>query len=137
MPPFAAPSAGSPSRRSGYVANGLAYVSTADALRVLDVSDPAAPVQLGTFPVVHGSVNALEVVGSRLYIAERPFGVRILDVSDPRAPRLFGVVSPDPPPTGGPPDSQLSIAIEGDVAYLAENAGYFATIDVANPYARA
>lgn len=55
-------------------------------LRILDVSDPAAPQQI-SFVDTPGWVEDMAVVGDKVYLAEGgPGVVRVFDVSDPASP---------------------------------------------------
>ncbi len=60
-------------------------MSPASGLRVIDVSDPAAPVEIGAVDTP-GSAEAVEVVGEIAYVAAYSAGLRVIDVSNPTAP---------------------------------------------------
>lgn len=74
------------------VAGKYAYVSFRTEVRVLDLADPVAPVEVGAYQVPQGNsvfaVHALDVVvsGQYAYLACEEAGLIILDVSDPAAP---------------------------------------------------
>lgn len=61
-------------------------------VRIYDVSDPTAPVEVGRYQPRVGTIpHQLEVVdGERAYLAHYKHGVEVLDVSDPVRPRLIG-----------------------------------------------
>lgn len=81
------------------VRGSLAYVAEASkedpenrfsrlggGLRIVDVSDPAQPVEL-SFVDTPGWIEDLAIVGDKVYLAEGgPGTVRVFDVSDPSAP---------------------------------------------------
>jgi hypothetical protein len=82
------------------VVGSVACVAAAGTggLRVIDVSDAAAAVELG-FLDTPGYVVQVEVVGSIAYVADSGLGVlrtesglRILDVSTPATPVVLGVL---------------------------------------------
>ena len=54
-------------------------------LRVLNVSDPRKPVEVGHFKIPMGA-RSIKVSGSRAYVGDRR-GVTVLDISDPETPR--------------------------------------------------
>lgn len=76
-------------------------------VRIYDVSDPTAPVEVGRYQPRVGTIpHQLEVVdGERAYVAHYKHGVEVLDVSDPIRPRLVGFYDTLP---GEQSDSGLS-----------------------------
>jgi hypothetical protein len=71
-----------------------AYIPVACcSLRIVDISEPSQPVEVGRFPEYGWSV---EVSGSRVFMMgsyyNRGFGILIIDVSDPTAPDEAGFV---------------------------------------------
>jgi len=130
------------------IVDGLAYVvgySGPDGpptLRILDLSDPAAPVEIGSLYTRVGSRD-VEVVDGLAYIAEGwtlPGAVRIIDVSDPTLPVEVGAF----PAQCHPAD----VEVVGNYAYLADQPtnswvpecdwsieSKFRVIDVSNPAA--
>lgn len=83
------------------VADGLAYVagqvftpdfSILGTLRVIDLSDPAAPLQIGALDLVDFPAVDVEVVGGLAYVTRDGLlgGLRVVDVSDPGAPAEIG-----------------------------------------------
>ncbi len=84
------------------VVDGVAYVvggsfsDPGSGLRVIDVSDPTAPVEMGAV-LTPGQAKRVVVVDGLAYIAESPlnFGpisLRVIDVSDPAAPVEVGAI---------------------------------------------
>jgi hypothetical protein len=94
-------------------------------LRVLDVTDPTAPREVGAFerPFDAGPVF---VSGSRAYVGDLYFGLWILDVSNPEAPTELGN-------TLSSADSVLSVHVVGDYAYIASDEEGLVIYDVSNP----
>lgn len=86
-------------------------------LRFWDISNPAAPVQIGTYATPsarpdpdagppddgHYTVHNPFVVGDRLYASWFSDGLRVLDISDPSRPREVASFVPPahPDPSGG------------------------------------
>ncbi len=58
-------------------------------LQLYDVSDPAAPVAIATFPTP-GDAQRAALRGSRAYVADGPNGLTIVDLSDPAMPKVIG-----------------------------------------------
>jgi len=68
------------------VSGTRAYVAVGPAgLRVVDVSDPADPVELGAWDSP-GYAEGVAVSGSYAYVADGPYGLRVVDLSDPAHP---------------------------------------------------
>jgi hypothetical protein len=115
------------------VADGYAYVGLGDTVRVLDVSDPATPAEIGVASVTVSAIHGLAVHGDHLYVAGevtgsrcRPDGgFRVLDVSDPAGVREFGGLDVD---FGALAD----VVVEGDYAYVAGWTGLL-IVDVSDP----
>ena len=65
------------------------YVSHHTSFSIWDVSNPAAPRQMGSteFPE---EIWGFRIRGNRAYVGANFFGVGILDISDPSAPTLLG-----------------------------------------------
>lgn len=69
----------------------VAYVARgSDAVRIVDIADLTAPVELSTFPAESDNFNDLAVVPTAdkvyLLVASAAFGVIVVDVTDPAAP---------------------------------------------------
>jgi hypothetical protein len=106
------------------------FVFVADGhngLRVVDVSDPVAPLEVGIYDP-SWLVLSLSVAGEYAYILDEDGNLRVVDVSNPQAP--LPVASYDPP------GSALSVEAAGDYIYVADADGgllIFQRITVANP----
>jgi hypothetical protein len=113
-----------PARAEGVaVANGYVYLAAGTAgLRVVDVSKPAAPAEVGFYDTP-GRADNLTVAGHYAYLADGD--LRILDVSDPTAPAPVGFYDV-PYPAGTP-----HVAVQGRYAYV--TGGGIRVLDVANP----
>lgn len=109
-----------------HVHESIAYVSDGPTLRLVDVSDPAAPAERGsyTFPQ---NIYCVRVADSIAYAAVDFYGLGILDVSDPAAPAFLGSFQ-----TAG---QALSVDITGTTAAVANRLSGVELIDVSDPAA--
>ena len=71
------------------VVGGLACLTEDTGLWIIDVSNPAAPVEVS---VLLGGAVGVEVVGGLAYVAAGSSGLRIIDVSNPEAPVELGAL---------------------------------------------
>lgn len=102
----------------------VAYVADFDVLRMLDVSDPAGIVELGTESAPSYAWDVRASAG-RAYVAWAYAGLVVVDVAVPSSPSTLGA---DANAVG------TGVAIDGDYAYVAGGAGgTFYVVDVANP----
>jgi hypothetical protein len=120
-----------------YVAGHYAYTISRNAgLRVLDISDPAAPQEIGALDVP-GQASDIYVVGKYAYVAEEPDwdqdcecsvggGLRVIDVSDPAAPVKVGAYT-------GYGCSRVYVA--GGHAYVGTDYSGLLVLDVSDPAA--
>ena len=128
-----------------YIAGNYALlVIRYDGLQVIDISDPSAPVKVGTYDVA-GWVNDLYVVGTFAYVATSAGALQVLDISDPTAVRQVGYYQL---PEG---QQMQGIHVVDDYAYVlwqhCESTGYpppgitcrgsLLVLDVSNPDAPA
>lgn len=115
------------------VSGNYAIVAAGEGgLRVVDVSDPTAPAEVGGF-ATPGPAWGVATVGSTAYVAAWD-GLHILDISNPQRPAAIGFYST--------PDAILDLTVIGDIAYLAEafspidspvEKGGLRLVDVADP----
>jgi hypothetical protein len=107
------------------------YIGTAyDGISILDVSDPAHPVLLGSYiPLIPpGSflrLESLAVAGTRVYMGTGDNSLLIVDVSNPAAPTLLGRYQAR--------NAVMSVRVVGSRAYV--GAGDLDIVDVGNPSA--
>ncbi|MBW2386763.1 MAG: hypothetical protein JRG92_24295, partial [Deltaproteobacteria bacterium] len=109
------------------VVGGLAYVAGGSGLRVIDVSNPTLPVEVGALDTP-GNARGVDVVGDLAYVADSSFGgggLRVIDVSNPMLPVEIGALDT---PGGG-----MDVEVVGEFAYLAANSAGLRVIDVSNP----
>ncbi len=89
------------------VLDGIAYIARGrDGLRIVDVSDPAAPFEIGALLAESDNFNDLKLAdspdGTRYaLIASDARGVLAIDVSDPTAPSLVTAFTPSGDPQHG------------------------------------
>jgi hypothetical protein len=105
-----------------------AYFTDGYGLHVLDVSDPTAPVEDGSYDVKRAYY--LFVLNSTAYVVVFNEGFYILDISDPTAPRQLGVVPV--PDNGGYPADLRAVIARGRYAYALGNQG-LTIFDVSDP----
>ncbi|MBD3334987.1 MAG: hypothetical protein GF355_05680, partial [Candidatus Eisenbacteria bacterium] len=101
-------------------------INESDWLRVVDVSNPSAPVERGSY-LIPGETRGLAPAGDHLYIAAKDAGLIIVDVSDPDAPVEVGsYVVP----------GVLDVEVIGDRAYVSSwdyAEGGFLILDLSDP----
>src|SRR5262245_43345477 len=83
--------------RDVVVVDNYAYITVGEQrLQVVDVSNPAAPVERGFYDAPE-SFTDVEVVGGYAYIAAGASGLRVIDVSNPATLAEVGVYhAPEP-----------------------------------------
>jgi hypothetical protein len=107
------------------ISGNYAYVAAGGAgLHIVDVSDPAAPFEVG-YCETPGYARSLTISGDYAYIADQSGGLRILDISDPVEPTEIGFCTPA---------SVNGVAVAGNFAYLTcgSSAGLW-VVDISNP----
>jgi hypothetical protein len=73
------------------VAGNYAYLATAlPGLRIVDISNPAAPVEVGFFDTDDWATS-VAVDGDRAYVADRDSGLIAIDIANPMAPAKLDV----------------------------------------------
>ncbi|MDI6694884.1 MAG: hypothetical protein QME21_07560 [Anaerolineales bacterium] len=111
--------------RGVVVQGNIAYVAAGKGgLRVLDVSQPAAPVEIGALTGFQWAMG-LVVDQGRAYIADNASGLWIVEVSDPSRPRLLGSYKLKQPASG--------LAISNGVVYVVQMQGALTAIDARQP----
>jgi hypothetical protein len=100
-------------------------------LRVIDVSNPAFPVEIGGLDTP-GLMFSVAIAGSLAYAAGTdspnpgsPGWLRVIDVSDPAFPVEVGIVAT--------PDLAQDVEVVGSLAYVAGRDSGLRIIDVSNP----
>ncbi|MCA9782938.1 MAG: T9SS type A sorting domain-containing protein [Candidatus Cloacimonetes bacterium] len=103
--------------------NRLYLAEGSEGVRILDVSDPGAILELGTFDTWFAT--GLDLVGHLLYVADDMAGLRILDVSDPANPVQLGLIDT--------PGWAEHVKVSGDLAYVSDHFHGLRIIDVHDP----
>lgn len=102
-----------------------AYVAVGDAgLWIVDVSDPAAPVEAGLCRT-EGDVRAVVASDDRAYVLDSPTEVRVLDISEPNScQEVFAYTSPG---------EIAAFAVRDEVVYLAVRLVGLDLVDPSDP----
>jgi hypothetical protein len=135
-PPTAVPTPVDPERVIGTVAveGTYAYVGVGSRLVVVDVADPARPVEVGRTAPFPAAVRAVAARGGHVYLGLESRrdgvhpsgrGVRVLDTSDPTRPREVG--------TFDDLRSGMVFALSGRYLYAADWDRGLRVIDVGDP----
>jgi hypothetical protein len=104
------------------VAGDYAYIADDWGLRIVDISDPAAPVEVSTYTIAISGDFA--VAGDYAYVSNAA-GLVIIDVSNPNEPVGVGQL-----------ETPIShVAVSGDYAYLAGLSGGLKVVNVSDPAA--
>jgi hypothetical protein len=113
-------------RTSGVAVSGNhAYVTIRGyGLRVIDISDPGNPVQIGGC-ATSGAAYAVAVDGDYAYVADGLNGLRVIDISNPSSPAVVGGY--------GEGVDYRGVTISGDYAYVAAGAAGLVVINISNP----
>jgi len=115
---------------------GYAYVADGEdgGLRVVDVSDPANPTEVGFYDTP-GYAYGVAVAGGYAYVADgEDGGLRVVDVSDPTNPAEVGFCDTLEN------DSARDVAVVGEYAYVVGHrhflffdSGWLLVADISNP----
>jgi LVIVD repeat-containing protein len=104
------------------VVGNRAYVSSSTGLTVLDITNPIAPVVLGSVAV--GTCEGLKVSGDYAYMACLSKGLKIVKITNASAPVVVGTrLLP----------YAWDVALKGSTAYVASFGGELYVVNVANP----
>jgi len=105
------------------VANNIAYLPEfGDGLRMVDVTDPSDPQEIGYFDTP-GSANWIEVIGSYAFVADGEMGLYVLDMTNPTSPDSIVMLDAD---------DAMAFNIQGNYLYLAEGTGC-KIVDISDP----
>lgn len=108
------------------VSGNHAYVGAGAELRIIDVSDPTSPTQVGAF-TVPDRIYGFAAAEGRVYLACGLRGLLILDTSAPSRPRLLG--------THETPGQAVSVAPGDDVALVVNLMTGLEVVDLSDPSA--
>lgn len=111
------------------IAGHYAYALGNRGLHVLDISNPAAPVEVAVQPV-HDQARAAVLADHYLYLGERTFGFHVIDVADPTAPVEVNVVED----LGGEHLFDVEgMSVAGNRLYLSAGADGLHVFDISTP----
>lgn len=103
------------------------YVAMHDyGIRVFDVADPTAPVEVGSFSQTDLKIRALAIEGDYIYLTHDA-GLSILDISDPLVPMILSTISL-PAPDGG-----RELVVADQIVYVAAYGGGIRILDASDP----
>lgn len=130
---------------SVYVSGSYAYVAAdpdgrvrpmdvSSSLRVLDVSNPASPFEVGSYAmpgrldyhnIYESASYGVYVSGSYAYVAADTLGMRVVDVSNPASPYEVSFYDT--------PGRAFDVYVSGSYAYVADWDGGLRVLDVSSP----
>ena len=105
------------------VSGTTAFLGLADSLKVIDVSNPTAPVEIGSVAV---PVNALALSGGTLFVGTGDGRLMVFDISTPASPKQLASVAMAIPNT---------IRLSGNLLLVAAAQNGMLVFDVSHPSA--
>ena len=116
-----------PGRAYDVVVSGdYAYIADySRELRVVDVSNPENPTEVGFLDTPNVYAYGIAVSGDYAYIVDHYSGLRVINVSNPENPYETGFY--------GTPGWSYGVAVSGGYAYIADRDGGLRVVDVSNP----
>ncbi len=107
-----------------------AVVLSADSIHyldVLDVSNPANPVLLGTGAQIDaaGQAKGVALTGGHAFVADSTHGLKIYDIANPSGPSLVGM--------GYTVGEAVDVAVTGSTVWAADGAATISVIDLLAP----
>ncbi|MGI6209698.1 MAG: LVIVD repeat-containing protein, partial [Anaerolineae bacterium] len=106
-------------------AGNYAYLGIGPYLAVIDISDPAAPVEVGRTAMLPNIVEDVVVAGDFAYVAAGAAGLRVINVANPAQPAEVGFYEAL--------DAAKGVAVAGTTAYVADEDAGLVTVNVADP----
>ncbi|MEX0616408.1 MAG: hypothetical protein WD231_01180 [Candidatus Woykebacteria bacterium] len=107
-----------------YVTEGWALEDKISYLRVVDVSDPTRPDEVGELRLDNGTYN-IDIQGNYAYLAMGDYGLGVVDISNPAAPKMVGIEDP----SGYAGD----VFVSGRYAYVAYGLDGLRIMDISDP----
>jgi hypothetical protein len=71
----------------------LAYCAFTHGLRILDITNPAVPVEVSSTYLTAGPTLGLDLVDTKVYAACYEGSLIIIDVNDPTEPQIIGAAA--------------------------------------------
>jgi hypothetical protein len=104
------------------IVGAYAYVGGGNSMKILDITNPIAPIQISSYPVSNG-VKSIDIDGNYAYLACPFLGLRIVDIANPANPVTKGTFSLN---------NAVSVSVSGDYAYVADILNGIYVINVSN-----
>jgi hypothetical protein len=104
-----------------YVGSNGDFLGDAPTIRVMDVSIPTSPVEIGAVDT-QSSAQRMALAGDILYFAGEAGGMGVINVSDPMSPKQVGALDT--------PDIATDVEAAGSVALIADQDSGLRVIDV-------
>ncbi len=92
-----------------FIRDSTAYFGLGSTLKIYDIRNPAAPVQIASNPLGY-SIYGLCVEGNYAYIAAGSNGLRVVDLTTPASPKQMGSYVPQY-------HSAVGVAVAGNYAF--------------------
>lgn len=113
-----------PGRAQAVQSEGTRAYVLGEALRILDATDPEAPMEIGR---VELPIEAFHVAGDLAWLATGAAGVMVYDLGDPARPAPIGAFDT--------PGSAHDIRVAGTFAYVADGGRRLSVLEVSDPTA--
>lgn len=109
------------------VVDGLAYLAVSRGLRIVDVRNPRAPVEIGSIALSDDrEATDVEIVGKLAFVALTGDGLAVVDVSRPTEPVQIGALEER--------FNTVAVKVVGTLAYLIDDLpSRLRVVDVSNP----
>ncbi len=107
------------------VQGNYAYIGVGPRLVVVDISNPANPIQVGASAVLDDFVLGVAVSGTVAFVAAGGAGLQVVDIANPLAPSVIGAWHSIGMAEG--------VAVANGVAYVANGPYGLRVLDVSNP----
>jgi hypothetical protein len=104
--------------------NTLYIAKYRDGLGIIDVTDPTAPLEIGSFNP-EGSTYDFDIAGNYAYLAQGANGLIVLDISDLKNPNMVGSV-----PSG---HQTINVRVRGNYAFVSEYLKGVMIVDISDP----
>ena len=116
--------------------DGYMYATSLTGLTIYDISNPAAPVQVGQLPLPHFENEDVDLGGDILLIsndaAESTGILYVIDISDPTAPAILSQLDMGGNPVEGGPGHTASCIKKCSFAWVTDTGG-IRVIDLRDP----
>jgi hypothetical protein len=109
------------------VSGNYAYVVDLESrLRVINISNPANPTEVGFYETT-GGTSGVAVSGNYAYVADGNAGLRVINIANPAAPTEAGFCET--------PGWAYGVAVSSNYAYVADGVNGLRVINISNPAA--